>query len=334
MGQIYPKTRDYYKMAKCMTKIGIPYMGSKRQHSDRIYNTIQSLHPNSDTLVDLFCGGFAISAYFLQNGWKVIANDKNKYVIALIQKAITGYFNYDTFDCKFITREEFMDVRDNPSKYEDWYVGYVLCVWSFGNNQRDYLFGKEIEYIKQAGHELVVNKNPELILKLIPTFPKKYIEGIIKQKDWHLRRMALIKVSKVMQNRKLELEQLERLERLEQLERLQQLERLEQLSHIKLCSLNYDEVTIPNGAIVYCDPPYKGTTQYRERGFDHDKFWDWVRQKSKTNPVYVSEYNAPEDFTVVASWYRRSTLPALLKTRTPDEKIFTLNVQSRLNNQN
>ena len=51
--------------------------------------------------------------------------------------------------------------------------------------------------------------------------------------------------------------------------------------------------------IVYCDPPYSGTTGYSTGGFDHEKFWDWVRHRSKSSIVLVSEYAAPKDFDSV-----------------------------------
>ena len=31
----------------------------------------------------------------------------------------------------WVSREKFEDVIKNPSKYDDWYVGYIQCVWSF-----------------------------------------------------------------------------------------------------------------------------------------------------------------------------------------------------------
>jgi hypothetical protein len=33
--------------------------------------------------------------------------------------------------------------------------------------------------------------------------------------------------------------------------------------------------------------------------FNHDEFWEWVRNLSKTNIVYVSEYFAQEDFKCI-----------------------------------
>lgn len=50
---------------------------------------------------------------------------------------------------------------------------------------------------------------------------------------------------------------------------------------------------------IYADPPYKGTTNFQSGEFDHDHFWDWVRERSIDTSVLVSEYQAPDDFSVV-----------------------------------
>lgn len=55
------------------------------------------------------------------------------------------------------------------------------------------------------------------------------------------------------------------------------------------------------GAVIYCDPPYQGTTKYATDSFDYDAFWDWCRKMSKDNYVFVSEYNAPDDFECIWS---------------------------------
>jgi site-specific DNA-adenine methylase len=315
----------------------IPYMGSKRKSAGKIYQTIKNLNPNGKILVDLFCGGFAISEYFIKNGWSVIANDKNKYVIELLKKALSGYFNEKVFIPGFITREKFKNVLKNKNKYEDWFVGYVMCIWSFGNNQKTYLFSKEKELYKKAGQELVINKNPEPIRSLVPNISEKYIDGILKQGNWHKRRRALgIVVNKVLKNKKksrifqLErLEQLERLQRLEQMlqmERLQQLERLEQIKPIELYSKNYNEIEITKEAIIYCDPPYEGTEEYEEKQINYKKFWEWCRKKRKTNKIYISEYKAPSDFKKVLEFPQKSLLQVggQKHDNHPNECLFTI----------
>lgn len=53
-------------------------------------------------------------------------------------------------------------------------------------------------------------------------------------------------------------------------------------------------------SIIYCDPPYQNTTGYKTGQFNHEEFFNWCRlMKSKGNIVFVSEYNAPEDFEAV-----------------------------------
>ena len=316
----------------------IPYMGSKRGSAGKIYQAIKNMEPDGKILADLFCGGFAISEYFYKQGWQVIANDSNKYVIGLLKKVIIEGLP-EKVVTKFISRSKFFDVMNNPDKYEDWYVGYVQCCWSFGNNQKTYLFGKDTEPSKKAGHELVINKNPELIKKLIPNIPQKYIDGILKQDNWHKRRMALNMVSRKLKTRIYELEQLQQLQRLEQLqqlerlqrlqqleqlERLQQLERLERLERLELSSKDYRKVKIPKGAIIYCDIPYNGTAEYKQDSFNHVEFWQWVRNKSKTNKVYISEYNAPDDFKRILSFGRNSSLHGGYNKNQPDECLFTM----------
>lgn len=66
-----------------------------------------------------------------------------------------------------------------------------------------------------------------------------------------------------------------------------------------LDSGSYDELH-PSGMCIYCDPPYQHTTQtpYITK-FDSLKFWDVMREWSKTNLVIISELKAPEDFKCV-----------------------------------
>ena len=47
---------------------------------------------------------------------------------------------------------------------------------------------------------------------------------------------------------------------------------------------------------IYCDPPYAGTTKYKD-DFDHERFYCWCRARHKEgHKVFVSEYNMPDDF--------------------------------------
>jgi len=73
------------------------------------------------------------------------------------------------------------------------------------------------------------------------------------------------------------------------------------LQGVRLVNCPYDELVIPDESIIYCDPPYKGTTGYGIK-FDHDKFWDWCRLKHREyHTVFVSELDAPSDFSCIWS---------------------------------
>ena len=57
--------------------------------------------------------------------------------------------------------------------------------------------------------------------------------------------------------------------------------------------------------LIYCDPPYQGTTQYGLVGeFNSMEFWEIIRRWSEDNTVIISEYNAPDDFKCV--WEKRT----------------------------
>lgn len=49
------------------------------------------------------------------------------------------------------------------------------------------------------------------------------------------------------------------------------------------------------GTVLYCDPPYKGTTGYKAlEPFNSEAFWFWAEQHARRGVhVYVSEYEAP-----------------------------------------
>ena len=54
-----------------------------------------------------------------------------------------------------------------------------------------------------------------------------------------------------------------------------------------------------SGYVIYCDPPYKGTTKYATSTFPYDDFYDWCVKQSKNNIVLVSEYNMPDNFECI-----------------------------------
>lgn len=84
------------------------------------------------------------------------------------------------------------------------------------------------------------------------------------------------------------------------------------LNGIDFVNLDYKEVVIPNKSIVYCDIPYKNTKQYStSKGFNHSEFWEYARCLStEGHNVFISEYNAPDDFKCIWSKDAKSSLSA------------------------
>lgn len=97
-------------------------------------------------------------------------------------------------------------------------------------------------------------------------------------------------------------------------------------SNILFSNRDYRELVIPSDSVVYCDPPYKNARGYSSK-INHDEFWQWCRDISKRGcKVFISEYDAPEDFTCV--WEKKIVVSiAVEKTYKATEKLFTFNNQ-------
>lgn len=62
-----------------------------------------------------------------------------------------------------------------------------------------------------------------------------------------------------------------------------------------------------SGAVIYVDPPYQNTKfyGYAKDKMDYNRFWNWVRDISKNNSVFISEQTAPDDF--ISIWEQEVT---------------------------
>ena len=91
---------------------------------------------------------------------------------------------------------------------------------------------------------------------------------------------------------------------------------------VDFISKSYSYLQIPENSIIYCDPPYEGTTKYKD-GFNHGNFWKWCREKAKEGHIiYVSEYNAPSDFNCVWEKEISNSLSKDNAGKTAIEKLF------------
>lgn len=122
-----------------MKNYGFPYKGSK----NRLAEKIVKLFPDAENFYDLFCGGCAIThRALIENRWKnYVINDIDSRCPKLFLDGINGKFKDET---RWISREDFYNLKDNDS--------YVAFCWSFGNNEKGYLYSKEIESWKKALH--------------------------------------------------------------------------------------------------------------------------------------------------------------------------------------
>lgn len=120
-------------------KYGLPYKGSKNKLATRIVELL----PKRKHLVDLFCGGCAVThaAMMTDKFEHIIINDLNPMCPTFFLDVLAGRYKDER---RWISREEF-----HRLKHTDPYVAFV---WSFGNNLRDYLYGEKIEPLKRAMH--------------------------------------------------------------------------------------------------------------------------------------------------------------------------------------
>lgn len=82
--------------------------------------------------------------------------------------------------------------------------------------------------------------------------------------------------------------------------------KLKGIKNANFYNRDYRSVEIPDNSLVYCDPPYKETTSYsNSKDFDHEEFWNYCRELSKNNLVFISELTSPEDFVPV--WTKNFT---------------------------
>ena len=136
-------------------KYGLPYKGSKNKLAERIVDLL----PKKKHLVDLFCGGCAVSHAALVRGKyeHVHINDLNWMCPTLFMDVVAGKYKNEG---RWISREDFVRLRDTDP--------FVAMIWSFGNNMRDYMYSREIEPYKKACHYAVVYEDFSLLRELCP----------------------------------------------------------------------------------------------------------------------------------------------------------------------
>lgn len=98
----------------------------------------------------------------------------------------------------------------------------------------------------------------------------------------------------------------------------------EQFMSTTIREVDYRKLEFKN-KLIYCDPPYANTTGYKkgneDNDFDSEKFWSTMREWSRHNFVFISEYKAPCDFKCVTYAIKQSSL-SIDKRTDRKEKLF------------
>ena len=319
---------------------GLPYTGSK----SRIAHWVIDNLPRGRVLIDAFAGGCSTThRALLSEKWQtVIANDINGKYPQLFADAVRGKYRDER---RWINREDFERLKSKDA--------FVACCWSFGNNLTDYMYSRNVEPYKRALHYAIVLDDFEPMQELMPEVAQAVASALHGQNNLHDRRITAQNVivntlkrltddnyaHPIIQSnplyRKIQhsskdaqsLERLQSLESLERLERLQSLESLESLESLRVTSLSYDEIDIPDDAVVYCDPPYHAYRGHLYEGtarFDHGAFYDWCVRVSKTNPIFISEYSIEDDRFEVVAEKQKLTRLASVKSFNVIERLYTV----------
>lgn len=295
---------------------GLPYMGSK----NRIAEWVVDILPASDTLYDLFAGGCAITHCAMLSGkWNnYVINDINPGVTQLFLDAMDGKYKDEN---RWISREDFFKLKDDDP--------FVACCWSFGNDQRTYLYGPKIEPYKKACHYAIVFDDWGQYAELCPETveaAKNAVEGLT---DTRKRRRAfgpaVVKRLKELNDETLLTENpLYKSTVANNDIKLQNLINNDRINSIsstikpeRLC-LDYRDVGITPNSTVYCDIPYIEKAGYNV-GFNHNEFYEWAL--SRPFDVYISEYSMPEGFTCIGEKTRLMSM-SRKGSKNTTEKIF------------
>ena len=282
-------------------------MGSKNALAERIV----ALLPSASHLIDVFAGGCAITHCAMKSGkWQhVHANDINEMIVGAFRRAINGDFLGER---RWVSHEEFNRVRDTDA--------YASICFSFGNNGRSYAYNHKNEELKRALHYAIFfgDHKPFLSLTGIDLTPVLTISDL---RERYLTAKHLSREN----GKRIYLESFERLNRLN---RLATAFSEEEKHRLTIGSVDFENVEVPNDRVIYCDPPYREKGGYRNaKGFNHDRFFEWALRQ--TVPVFVSEYEMPEEFVEVAAWQKRCTMKSAGNSIRTTEKLFVPRWQAK-----
>lgn len=315
---------------------GLPYQGSKNRIAKRLVDAL----PPAPVLYDVFCGGGAVTHAAMLSGkyQRFVINDRRGWLPDAFRKAIHGGYAHED---RWISREDFERLKDTDT--------YAAMCFSFGNDCQTYMYAQGLEPYKRALHYAIFWRDFAPWAALCPETADALAAGLAPIEDRKQRRVQagkfivgslraqitartltpdILQKPIYRQIRRSKgamttvetlqsLESLERLQSLERLERLQSLQSLESLESLESLpdtlttrSGDYRELCFDEPGIIYCDPPYmSGYAKGKDYGceFDAEAFYSWC--EAQKLPVYISEYQMPEErFACIAEWDKVTTM--------------------------
>ena len=137
------------------TTFGLGYQGSK----NRIAKDIIGVLPGGERFVDLFAGGCSMThcAMFSGKYNRFLANDIDGRIPQTFKDAIDGKYADER---RWISRDEFFKLKDSDM--------YARLCFSFGNNQKTYMYNPSIEPYKKACHYAIVFDEWDEFKRLCP----------------------------------------------------------------------------------------------------------------------------------------------------------------------
>jgi len=262
--------------------VGLPYVGSKKKISKKIVEIIKQNFGTDKTVYDVFGGGGAITAELMINDIDVVYNDLDKTITDMFNRVLSQ--DREWIKTLIVGRDEFFKILAKDNKTVD--DELKLLVNSFGNNRKDYIYGKEYSDIKYKLAVEILEKEDVLSgYKKTETYKKN-----VKDHEEELGFLGMVEKGRILQ-------QLSRLQQLERLQQLQQLKRLQQLQRLpKITNEDYHYFSDIKDNILYLDPPYENSENgsYKSQ-IDYQNFYDWAVHMSKNNIVLLSSYEVSDD---------------------------------------
>ncbi len=307
--------------------MALPYQGNKQAIANDLILFLRNSFIDVSNFYDLFGGGGNITEVASKHFKNVHYNELLTHVYYAFNSLIDGSFKELLPKSEFITHQQFKDACNMPDCARK---GLILACWSFGNNQKSYIYGADIEEWKLAVHNICFTDSKETIKQSFEIMQQRNFDGytiefnndaidyLLSLPTGSERRYYL---KKCVKNR-IDLQSLESLERLQSLERLERLE---------TTNLSYELVNIKHNSLVYCDIPYN--TKYKTgnyRGsFDHDSFYNWA--SNNENTVVFSDYleNVPANFKVIWKKYKRNLLDS--NNRKKETEVLAWNGKGNFN---